>query len=160
MPNSETVKTASAHNYKKQIFVILLAIFIIFCLVFISLFYFNNKFTKNILIGNKNYSLEIVDNPASRQQGLGGRNNLAVNKAMLFDFKQNGRWSMWMKKMKFNLDFAWLDENGKVVYIKENVSPETFPSTFVSDNDARYVLELNSGSLQAADVKLGDIVHL
>jgi uncharacterized membrane protein (UPF0127 family) len=113
-----------------------------------------------ITAGSYSFTVEVADTQSEREQGLSERDSMAANHGMLFDFKQDGKWQMWMLKMRFNLDMAWLDETGRVVYMRENITPDTFPNAFIPDVSARYVLEVNAGSLQAAGVKLGDTVRL
>lgn len=113
-----------------------------------------------ITVGNQTFRVEVADTQIEQEQGLGERDSLPANHGMLFDFKKNDKWQMWMLKMRFNIDIAWLDETGKIVYIRENLTPDTFPNVFIPDTEARYVLEVNAGSLQAAGVKLGDTVRL
>ena len=113
-----------------------------------------------VTAGNQRFTVEVADTQSKREQGLGERNSMPANHGMLFDFKQNGKWQMWMLNMRYSLDMAWLDENGNVVYVRENLTPDTFPKVFIPDTDARYVLEVNAGSLQSAGVKRGDTVRL
>lgn len=160
MPNKETVKTASARNSLALPIFIIGIITILFVVIGLWLKVTLHETTTIITAGNQSYTVELADTESEREQGLSERDSMPQNHGMLFDFKQDGIWKMWMLKMRFNLDIAWLDANGKVVYMRENLTPDTFPNVFIPDVNARYVLEVNAGSLKAAGVKLGDTVHL
>lgn len=160
MPNKETAKTASArNNLTIPIFSIVIIVFL-FVVIGLWLKMTLHETGNIITVGKQSYTVELADTVSEREQGLSERDNMPQNHGMLFDFKQNGKWQMWMLKMRFSLDLAWLDENGKVVYMSENITPDTFPNAFIPETDARYVLEVNAGSLKAAGLKLGDTVHL
>lgn len=160
MQNKKIAKTVSARNNLAVPVFILCIIAFLFVIIGLWLNVTLRETGTIITAGNQSFSVEIADTDSEREQGLSERDNMALNHGMLFDFKQDGKWQMWMLKMRFNLDMAWLDENGKVVYMRENLTPDTFPNVFIPDVDARYVLEVNAGSLQAAGVKLGDTVRL
>ncbi len=160
MPNNETAKTASARNSLALPIFIIGIITILFVVIGLWLKVTLHETGNIVTAGNQSYTVEIADTVSEREQGLSERDSMPANHGMLFDFKQDGKWQMWMLKMRFNLDMAWLDSSGKVVYMRENITPDTFPNAFMPDTDARYVLEVNAGSLQAAGVKVGDTVRL
>ncbi len=103
--------------------------------------------------------LEYVVEPAQRTLGLSGRDGLSDAQGMVFVFNQSSRQCMWMKEMKFNLDIVWLDENKKIIKILENVSPDTYPTSYCAD-DTSYVLEVNAGSISRLGLGVGDSVQL
>jgi uncharacterized membrane protein (UPF0127 family) len=160
MPNKETAKTASARSSLALPVFIIGIITILFVVIGLWLKVTLHETGTIITAGNQSFTAEVADTESEREQGLSERDSMPSNHAMLFDFKQDGKWKMWMLKMRFNLDMAWLDSSGKVVYIRDSLTPDTFPNVFIPDTDARYVLEVNAGSLQAAGVKIGDTVHL
>jgi uncharacterized membrane protein (UPF0127 family) len=89
--------------------------------------------------------IEIADTPAEREKGLSGRTSLAENKGLLFIFEYAGQWGFWMKEMKFPIDMIWLGKDLKVVDVKKNVAPDTYPEVFLPAGDALYVLETKAG---------------
>jgi uncharacterized membrane protein (UPF0127 family) len=108
---------------------------------------------------------EIADTSASREQGLSGRSGLGEGKGMLFVFDYPGKYGFWMKDMKFAIDMVWINEDGTVVHIERNVTPETYfdfnpPKTFVNTPDAKYVLELPSGASEQYGIYLGTKVEI
>ena len=102
----------------------------------------------------------VADTVQSRAQGLSGRAGLAEGEGMLFVFPQDGKYGFWMKDMRFSIDILWLAADGKIVYIAENVSPDSFPQSFESDVPARYVLELPAGYTALHSIAVGDGVRL
>ena len=100
---------------------------------------------KEIRLGQQVFGAEVANTDATRQKGLGGRSCIGENQAMLFEFNSPGNYSFWMKDMKFPLDIVWLSVDKKVVFIKNNVSPATYPQSFVNNQPAQYVLEIKAG---------------
>ena len=100
--------------------------------------------------------VDIASNDVERAKGLSGRANLREYSGMLFIFDKLSRNMFWMKDMNFPIDIIWLDENKKIVYIKENLSPKTYPEVFGPEAYTMYVLEVNSGFAKKHNIKLGD----
>ncbi|MDB5260671.1 MAG: hypothetical protein JWN37_902 [Candidatus Nomurabacteria bacterium] len=111
---------------------------------------------------------EVADTPASRELGLSGRAGLRENEGMLFIFDYPGKYGFWMKDMLFSLDIIWINQNGVVVHIERNVTPESYsgvaprsnPQTFVNTIDASYVLEIAAGMSDKYGVYLGSKVKI
>jgi uncharacterized membrane protein (UPF0127 family) len=68
-----------------------------------------------------------------------------------------------MKDMYFDLDIIWLDENKEVVGFFERVSKNSYNKQypeqsriFHSPENTRYVLEVNSGTIEKLKIKVGD----
>ena len=104
--------------------------------------------------------LAIADTPAARERGLSGADMLAENSAMLFVFDMPDRYAFWMKDMKFPLDIIWLDPAFKIVDIKSNLSPETYPATFAPKENSLYVLEANAFFAEKNNLNIGDILNI
>lgn len=98
---------------------------------------------------------EVVDTNQSRQTGLSGRSCIPPNTGMLFVFDNPDLHGFWMKDMKFSIDIVWLDQDKRVVDIKQDVSPATYPEVFYPSGTAKYVLETNPGLLESVDVTIG-----
>ena len=102
----------------------------------------------------------VADTPEEREQGLGGWSGLSEDEGMLFVFEKDGKPAFWMKDMKFAIDILWISSEGVVVDIRQDVSPETYPTVFAPRSEARYVLELPAGYTEVHQVRLDDIVRL
>ncbi len=95
--------------------------------------------------GGVSLIIEYATTTEARERGLSGRETVAQNQAMLFVFPRDGYYGFWMKDTLVPLDIFWLDSQGQVVSIKENVQPASYPDVFYPSAPARYVLETISG---------------
>jgi uncharacterized membrane protein (UPF0127 family) len=91
-------------------------------------------------------------------KGLAVKNQLKENEAMLFAFEDSAKHPFWMKDMKFPIDIIWLDSDGKVVHIEQNLEPCL--SVFICPNytpntDSQYVLETVAGFTQRYNISVG-----
>lgn len=110
---------------------------------------------ERLTIGQTVFSVEVAQTAAKRERGLSGRLNMAANQGMLFIFDNPGQHTFWMKNMRFPLDFIWI-RGGKVVEITENVFP---PRIIIPEVKVDQVLEINAGTVQKYDIKVGDVVR-
>ena len=139
---------------KKSIFiVVILFIIVLLCL---AIFFVNTNNIVKVQIGSTNYSLELVNTDVTRQQGLSGKPKLEPNTGMLFDFKQNGYWQIWMKDMNFAIDILWLNNQKQVVGVKQDALPQNYPETYGAEQQSQYVIELPAGSVKERNIKIGD----
>lgn len=105
---------------------------------------------------------EVVKTRDEIQKGLSGRQSLEKDKGMLFVYDEPGRYTFWMKGMKFPLDLIWIRDD-KVVDFDLNVPivkngqklPEYMPL-----NEVNYVLEVNAGFVKEHGIKQGDEVKI
>ena len=104
------------------------------------------------IVGGRTFSTEIADTEKSRELGLGYRDSLCTDCAMLFRFDVPGIYPFWMKGMRFPLDLAWI-RDGKIVFIEKNI-PADSTVIMTPDTTATEVLETNAGALSG--VKIGD----
>ncbi len=113
-----------------------------------------------LLVGGQTIHVSIADTKQAREEGLSGHTRLAADEGMLFVFETDGTYAFWMKDMRFSIDILWLSAEGRVVYMAENIAPDTYPQTFKSETPARYVIELPAGYSDDHGVRVGDIVRL
>lgn len=111
-------------------------------------------------INNYTLNIEIARTPKELERGLSGRENLAENQGMLFVFNKSDRHAIWMKDMKFPIDIIWVGEDLKIVDILANITPDTFPQTFLPRTPALYVLEVNAGWTAQHNIVVGASVSL
>ena len=140
---------------KKSIFIVV--ILLVIALLCLAIFFAktNNNIAK-VQIGDVNYSLELVNTDTTRQQGLSGKPNLEPNTGMLFDFKQDGYWQIWMKDMNFAIDILWLNNQKQVVGVKQDALPQNYPESYGAEQQSQYVVELPAGSVNERNIKIGD----
>ena len=103
----------------------------------------NNVFLTGSSVNS--YNIEFAKTPSQQEMGLSKRQCLPKYGALVFLFPTDDKFGIWMKDMKFPIDVVWLDKDHKVVDVKKNMQPDTYPEVFYPKNDARYVLELNTG---------------
>lgn len=108
-----------------------------------------------VLINNHSITIDTFDTPALRTKGLSGRTSLPSDKGALFVYDQPGIQSIWMKDMHFPIDVLWLDGDGSVIYLVDDMSPESYPMAYQSDQPAAYVLELHEGAIAHYGIRIG-----
>lgn len=162
---------------KKNIFFIL-SVTIFLVIVFFLFFFFKkennlqskpevlsleeNYFSKDIKfvkIVGKTIKVDVVSNEKSRAQGLSNKKELKEYEGMLFVFDYEDKHSFWMKEMNFPIDIIWIDKYFKVVDIKKNAHPLSFPDSFSPKKEALYVLEILAGFSEKNNLKDGDLVE-
>lgn len=115
---------------------------------------------KTVSINSANIKVEVVKTAAEAEKGLGGRPCIERDQGMLFVFNKPGRYSFWMKDMRFSIDIVWISPERKVVGLEIDVSPSTYPDRFVNkDNPAQYVLELPANRSKNLGITLGTPVN-
>ena len=108
-----------------------------------------------ITIGRAALHVLIADTNERRMLGLSHRESLGKTQGMFFVFDEPGTHGIWMKDMKFPIDIIWLDDSLRVIYIKEDVSPDTFPTVFEPESETSFVLETNAGFVKKNNITLG-----
>lgn len=145
-------------------YVILLIPIVLSAAMFIFFHAGNNQISENdnalrICLKNKCFDVEIVRTEEEKKTGLMNREHLDPDDGMLFLFENKGVYNFWMKNTLIPLDIIWIDENKKVVFIKENAMPCNFEDceVFYPNQKAKYVLEINGGLAEKYGIKVGDI---
>ncbi len=117
---------------------------------------FNFNQVNYVYFGNTRVRVELAIDPETQARGLSGRENLKEDEGMLFVFAKPDKYFFWMKDMNFAIDMIWLDEYGKIIYIKRDARPESYPETFGIAEDTKFVLEVVSGFSDKHKLKIGD----
>ncbi len=100
---------------------------------------------------------EIARSDPERMRGLMFRKELREDEGMVFLFKRTSRHRFWMKNTCLPLDMMFVDSNGFIVGVEENVPTLNTNSYFVRC-DSQYVIEVNAGWTRRHGVKPGDRV--
>lgn len=111
---------------------------------------------QNIAINGIIIKAELATTPEAQTLGLSGRESLKENEGMLFIFEKPSVYHFWMKDMNFPIDIIFFDENAKIVHIKENAQPESYPDLFGPKEDVKYVLETVAHFTSKNKIKIGD----
>jgi uncharacterized protein len=111
---------------------------------------------------NNCFLIEIASTPQERSRGLMFRENLPENEGMLFVFEKEGDYSFWMKNVLIPLDIIWINKDGEIVYIAENLQPGTDIEygTIKPNQKAKYVLEINGGLAAQIGLTIRDLIEI
>jgi len=112
-----------------------------------------------VRIGSETYKLYVSDDNQKRNQGLSDVQTMYDYEGMAFIFEGSEVPGFWMKDMNFPLDFVYL-QNGIIVDIVEDVSPETYPELIYPSSPATIVIELNADQVAVNGAQIGDQVEL
>ena len=137
---------------------LILVLVVVGVMVFGSFILNKNKKTYTFKIGETIMRVGIANTDEERLKGLSGKESLKEGEGLLFIFETEGLYGFWMKDMKFAIDIAWIDKDNKIIYIENDVRPETYPKVFQPLLQSLYVLEAPSGFLSKNNIKIGDFV--
>jgi uncharacterized membrane protein (UPF0127 family) len=108
-------------------------------------------------VADQTFDLLIADDTDERQIGLSNRESLPENQGMIFYFESPSKHCFWMKDTKIPLDIIWLNEKKKVVHVKYNAQPGSYPESYCPEDPASAVIELNAGRLTPDQIKVGQV---
>lgn len=106
--------------------------------------------------------LEVAATEGARARGLMFRNELAENTGMLFVYPSDDVVGVWMKNTRIPLDILFISAQGRIVSMLQNVQPCITPVCGVYDSavKARYMLEVNAGTVERLNIAKGDRVGI
>ena len=163
MQNKETKKTVLVHKQQGPLLYIIATILLAALLISGFLFLkqrVEHTDYKTVKIGDSSYRLEVANTEVAQTKGLSERDALAPTTGMLFDFGKDGDWRMWMYRMRFNIDIAWLTKDGKIITIKHDAKPGEYPETYHAEKPSWYVIEVPAGTFADKKVNEGDTLAL
>lgn len=110
-----------------------------------------------VKLHGQTFHMTVLREEDELRKGLSGTDSLPAGEAMLFVFPSDSKWGIWMKDMKYPIDIVWLNANREVVHLVKDAQPSSYPdTTFTPDKDARYVIELASGTIERTGISIGD----
>ena len=107
-----------------------------------------------------NISVLVANTEQKRVSCLSGFPALSTKQGMLFVFPQMGIYPFWMKDMNFPIDIVWIDHNDVVIDRAINVTPDSYPKTFVSKGPAVFALELSANHADKYGFAIGSHVKI
>ena len=110
-----------------------------------------NKTKNFVLAKNK----KILFSVFSKAKGLMFSKKL-TDTGYIFIFSKPRKIDLHMFFVFFPIDVLFLDENKKVIEIKEHFKPFTF---YISKNEAKYVVELPQETIKNSKTKLKDFIE-
>lgn len=113
--------------------------------------------------GGETVVLEVADGAGERTSGLSGRDGLAEGAGMLFVWDEEAAHTLWMKDMRFALDFVWLDVGRRVVQVDRDVQPQPGASDgdlvrYSPPTPVKYAIEVTAGEAARLGVAVGDVI--
>jgi uncharacterized membrane protein (UPF0127 family) len=123
------------------------------------------RVTVNVVVGDDSLLTELAISGDQQTLGLGYRNELKADSAMLFVNDSAAPRTFWMKGMRFCLDIVWI-QAGEIAGAAENTCPD--PAGTLDQDRARvtspepvtYVLEVNAGWLASHGYGVGTKVTI
>ena len=105
---------------------------------------------RNIIIGDKEYTVEIADTSEEQKKGLQDREYLPQDSGMLFIYdKPQDKIEFWMKYTTIALDQIGINEDGEVTKV---YTAKPKDETLVPFEDVMFLLEVNANS----GIEVGD----
>lgn len=109
--------------------------------------------TFEILIGNKEYKVQVAETFEEKKKGLQGMKELPQDEGMLFIYDEPQEVSIWMKDTLIPLDIIFINEDQEVTEVHQGVPGS---EELITVPNALYVLEVNVGS----GISIGDELEL
>lgn len=105
--------------------------------------------------------LEVARSSSEQARGLSGHAPLGQHEAMLFPrLDANERQCFWMQDMTFPIDIIWLNDDARIVQIREHFTPENYPEVACGPTGTAHALELRTGAIDHFEFEHGDHVLL
>lgn len=108
--------------------------------------------------GQARFSVEVVDTPETRAQGLMFRESLPRSAGMLFIYDAPTAPSFWMRNTLIPLDMLFIGPDGQVSHIHHNARPRDETPIPGGDN-VLMVLEINGGTARAIGIDVGSALR-
>ncbi len=109
----------------------------------------------NVKAPGRDLDLALADKETLKRKGLSSHRCLLPGTGMLFVYDTPGKYGFWMKDMQISIDIVWVSAEKKVIGIEHDVSPKTYPKTFIPPSDAQFVIEIAANSSEKYGLTLG-----
>lgn len=125
-----------------------------------------------VALGSETFTLELADDPVTRQRGLSGRDSIDRNGGMLFVLPRPEPFVMVMRDCPKPIDVAFLDAHGRVVTLHEmqpepprrsDETPFQYEKRlrrYASGEPAQFAVETAGGRLRELGIAVGDRIPL
>ena len=104
--------------------------------------------------GQARFSVEVVDTPETRAQGLMHRKSLPARSGMLFIYEEPQSVTFWMKNTLIPLDMIFVEADGVVSHIHKNALPGDL-TPIPGGDQVLVVLEVNAGIVETYGISVG-----
>lgn len=114
-----------------------------------------------VFVGAKERAItvELAELRWEQSRGLMYRTHLPEDRGMLFKYPRRAEHTMWMQGTCIALDVLFVDEDGTIVGIREDVGPLE-GSPIATGCPSRFVIEVNAGFCRRHGVRPGQKVRL
>lgn len=112
----------------------------------------------NLVLNNILIKSEIACSEEEKEYGLMNRKYLNDNTGMLFIFDKTQSLSFWMKDTLMDLSIAYIDQNWKIIDIREMKANDLTP--VISKKPAVFALEANPYWFSKNNIKIGDTIKM
>ncbi|MCX5807769.1 MAG: DUF192 domain-containing protein [Proteobacteria bacterium] len=100
------------------------------------------------------FKVELASTPQEHEKGLMFKKSLGQNTGMLFIFNNDEIRFFWMRNTFISLDMVFIDSRFMVADIYRFAKPHD-ETTIASKVPAKYVLEINGGTADRCNLKVG-----
>lgn len=108
-------------------------------------------------IGDGVFNARFISAEEYAKNGMPDTDQLRADKAVLHVYNSDGLWPIDMKQRHAFFDIVWLNGEKKVVHIVKNASADSVPATtFSPKQQARYMIELRGGTVDARAISIDD----
>nr|WP_281495953.1 DUF192 domain-containing protein [Marivita sp. S6314] len=104
--------------------------------------------------GSARISVDVVDTPETRSQGLMFVESMPRLSGMLFVYEREQPVSFWMKNTLIPLDMIFADGAGVVQHVHENAIPGDL-TAIPGGTNIQFVLEINGGMARVLGIDAG-----
>lgn len=115
--------------------------------------------TEKITIDFITFNVRVARTPEARFKGLTAYDSIPARNGMLFVYDEDGYYSVTAEWTRFPTDIMWMESNGTIVQIAENVQAGE-PYTIRATSEARYILQMNAGIVRRHSISVGSSVNL
>lgn len=112
-----------------------------------------------LIVGDLQVVANVASTKTKRSVGLSEKDSLDEKEGLFFIFPEDDKHGIWMKGMNFPIDIIWIAGDGRVVGLKKDAKPESYPKVFYPEEKARYILEVSAGLVDNAKIELGDFIY-
>jgi uncharacterized membrane protein (UPF0127 family) len=105
--------------------------------------------------------VDVAETPQARQKGLMGVEMLPADEGMAFVFDEPANSTFWMKDTLIPLSIAFVDENDRVIGVRDMQPCEADPCpTYGIEEPYVLAIEANLGWFDGAGIEVGDHAEL
>lgn len=114
----------------------------------------------DIRLGQGEFTSSVEDLSQSRVNSTADMGSFGNYQAHLVLYGSENRWTISSSNAKEAVDIVWLDSSYKVIYIVQNASSTSSPSSFTPKSNAKYAVEFPSGSVKSNAIDINQIASI